>query len=240
MIFKLIEELVELALIVTSLYFVIGTYLRYNQPEWVEPKEKHRLTILFVLILIVTIVKVSEDVLNGESGHIDRIILLFIHGLVPSALVSIFEAVTLTGSSRLLFPLATVVTVALLCAKRRAEALLVSASVLSGAIVIYFVKMMTIRTRPSLWDTEWYWGSSFPSGHTLAVAAFSTAIVLCVGKIRPKSRNLALAIAILWVSFVALSRMVLGVHWPTDVLVAACIGAFLPLAIRAAIESHVS
>lgn len=240
MIFKLIEELIELTLIVTCLYFIIGAYLRHHQSVWIVALEKHRLTILFVLTLIVSTIKVSEDVLEGESGHIDRIILLFIHDLVPSSLVSFFEIITQTGASRFIFPLASLVTVALMYAKRRAEALLVAASVISAAIIIYVVKMITIRTRPSLWDTEWYWGSSFPSGHTLAVAAFATAIVLCVGKIRPASHNLALAMAILWVSFVAFSRMVLGVHWPTDVLVAACIGTFLPLAIRAAIESHAS
>jgi undecaprenyl-diphosphatase len=29
---------------------------------------------------------------------------------------------------------------------------------------------------------------------------------------------------------VALSRLVLGVHWPSDVLVALCLGGFIPLA----------
>lgn len=129
-----------------------------------------------------------------------------------------------------MFPLATVVALALLWSKHRFEALLIAAAVTSAAILVFLLKMLVGRARPALWDTTWYWGSSFPSGHTLVVAAFATAAALCVIRIRPAARNLALALAIVWITLVALSRLVLGVHWPTDVLVAACIGAFLPLA----------
>ena len=240
MIFELIEDIAKMTLSVACLYFVLGTYVRRKQPAWIEPLDKRRLTILLVLVLAVSAVKLSEDVLGGESGPIDSAILLFIHSIVPSTLTGFFEAVTFTGSSRVLLPLATAVTIALLYTRHRSEALLIAASVTSGAIVIYFVKMIASRARPALWDTDWYWGSSFPSGHTLAVAAFATAAVLCVGRIRPAACNLALLIAILWIFLVAISRLVLGVHWPTDVLVAACIGAFLPLAISIALElNHV-
>ena len=67
------------------------------------------------------------------------------------------------------------------------------------------------------------------------VTACTTAIVICTGRLRPAARGYALTLALLWVLLVAMSRLVLGVHWPTDVLVAVCIGAFLPLAISAAL-----
>lgn len=231
MIFDLIEDIAKMSLIVASLYFALGAAVRSKQAAWSIPLEKRRLTTLWVLVLAVSAVKLTEDVLGGESGPIDRAILLFIHAHAPRTLTGFFEAVTLTGSSWFLFPLAAVVTIGLLWAKRRFEALLVAASVISGALVIYVIKTVVGRARPMLWDTGWYWGSSFPSGHTLAVTAFATAAALCVSRIRPASRNLALSLAILWIVLVAISRLVLGVHWPTDVLVAACIGVFLPLAI---------
>jgi len=235
-IFELIEDISKLALIVAGLYFVLGEYARLKQPSWTKTLDKRRLTILWVLVLVATAVKVSEDVLGGESGLIDRAILLFIHNHVPSTLNVICEAITFTGSSKVLFPLAALVTITLLWAKRRFEALLVASSVISAVAVIYVVKMLVGRVRPDLWNTEWYWGSSFPSGHTLAAAAFATATALAVSRIRPMAKKLALSIAILWISLVAISRLVLGVHWPTDVLVAACIGAFLPLAMSVLLE----
>lgn len=229
MIFELIKDLAKLALIVACLYYVFGAYVRHYQPAWSQPLEKRRLTTLLVLVLAVSAIKVSEDVLGGESGLVDRTILVYVHSQVSGTFTGFFETVSFTGSSRFLFPLVAVVTLGLWWTKKRYEALLVSASVIVAVVMIYLIKMTVGRVRPKLWETELYWGSSFPSGHTLAVAAFATAITLVVNRIWPKAGMLALSIAIFWTSVVALSRLVLGVHWPTDVLVAACVGAFLPL-----------
>lgn len=236
MLFELIEDTTKLALIVACLYFALGAYVRRKQAAWSEPLEKRRMAVLLALVLAVSAIKVSEDVLGGESGPIDEAILVFIRGHVPGTLTGFFEVITFTGSSKVLFPLATVVTIALLCAKRRVEALILAASVIIGATVVYAVKTAVGRARPALWETEWYWGSSFPSGHTLVVAAFATAVVVCVSRIWPAAREFALSIALLWIFLVGFSRLVIGVHWPTDVLAAACIGAFLPLAMSVALD----
>jgi membrane-associated phospholipid phosphatase len=235
-IFEILQDTTKLALIVACLYFALGAYVRRRQPAWSGPLHKRRLGVLLVFVLAVSAIKVSEDVLGGESGPIDKAILVFIHGHVPGTLTGFFEAITFTGSSKVLFPLATAATIALLCARRRFEALLLAASVIIAAAVVYVVKTAVGRARPALWETEWYWGSSFPSGHTLVTAAFATAAVLCIGRIRPAARNFALWIALLWIFLVGLSRLVIGVHWPTDVLAAVCIGAFLPLAMSLALE----
>ena len=236
MVFELIKDATKLALIVAGLYFALGVYVRRKQPAWSEPLEKRRLVIVWVLVLAASAIKVSEDVLGGESGPIDEAILFFIRGHVSDRLTGFFEAITFTGSFRVLFPLATGATIALLCARRRFEALLLATSAISAATVVYVVKTAVGRVRPALWETEWYWGSSFPSGHTLVVAAFGIAAALCISRIWPGAREFALWTAISWICLVAFSRLVLGVHWPTDVLVAACIGASLPLAMSVALE----
>lgn len=231
MIFELIEDIATMSLAVAVLYFGLGAYARREQPAWLEPLHRRRLATLAILVLAVCAIKVGEDVLGKESGPIDSAILLFIHAHVSQALTGFFRAVTFTASSTSLFPLTVALTIALLWARRRAEALLVAASVIGAALVVYVVKIAVGRERPALWDTESYWGSSFPSGHTLVVAAFATAAALCVSRIKPAARRLAVSLAIAWICLVGVSRLVLGVHWPTDVLVAACTGAFLALAI---------
>jgi len=236
MTFELIIDIAKLALITASLYFALGAYVHRKQPAWSEFLEKRRFAVLLLLVLAVIAIKVGEDVVNKESGPVDELVLQFIHTSVPAALSGFFEAATLSGSADVLFPLSVAVVVALLFSGRRFEALLLAISVIGSGIVVYILKAFIGRTRPALWEAEWYWGSSFPSGHTLVVAAFAAATTVAVTRIWPGTRIFVMLIAAVWVSSVAISRLVLGAHWPTDVLAAACIGAFLPLAVGIALE----
>ncbi len=235
MILEALEQAVTLALIVACFYLALIVYVRHWQTAWAGPMEKHRLSILCVMVFAVSAAKVSEDVLGNESGPFDEALLMFIHSHIPPSANRIFEIITMTGSSAFLFPLTGAASAALLLRRHRVEALLLAASVASGAIAVYIIKTAVGRARPTLWNTDWYWGSSFPSGHTLVVTAFATAASLCIGRICPPAYRFALPPALLWIALVGLSRLVLGVHWPTDVLTAACIGAFLPLAMNTAL-----
>lgn len=232
-------ELIDIAgtgLIVAALYIALGMYVRRRWPAWAKRLGRRRLGLFLLLILAVAAVKVTEDALSGDSRPIDEAILWFARRHVPGSLGGFFEVVTFTASARILFPLTAGAVVALLLVKRRSEALILAASVISAATIVYVVKTAAGRVRPALWETEWYWGSSFPSGHTLVVTAFATAAALCVNRIAPTSYKFVLPVAILWTLLVGLSRMVLGVHWPTDVLAAWCIGALLPLAASVALD----
>ena len=122
-----------------------------------------------------TATKITEDALGGESGPVDEGLMLFLHSHVPLALMGFFEAVSFSASAPVLTSLTIAGVGALVIAKRRFEATLLASSVILSALVVYAVKTIVGRERPALWDTQWYWGSSFPSGHTLVVAAFAAA-----------------------------------------------------------------
>ena len=218
-----------MSFIVFCLYSVFRAYVRLRQPAWSILLERRRLAILSALVLAVSALKVTEDVLGGESGPIDRAILVFVHAHVSTALTAVFEAITLSGSTFALVPVVSLATIALLYGKHRYEAFLLAASALTGAGLVYIVKTFVGRARPALWPSEWYSGSSFPSGHTLVVAAVATAGALALTRLWPAARPWAVGVAFFWTVLVALSRLVLGVHWPTDVLAAACVGAAIPL-----------
>ena len=236
MAFELIKDMVKLTLISAALYFTLGAYVHGRRPAWSAFLKRRRFGVLLLLVLAVVAIKVGEDVVNKESGPVDELVLQFIHANVPASFNGFFEAATFTGSASVLLPLSILLVVALLLGRRWFEALLLAISVIGAAMVVYVLKTLVDRARPDLWDTEWYWGSSFPSGHTLVVAAFAAAVAIDVTRIRPGAQMPAMLIAAAWILSVAISRLVLGVHWPTDVLAAACIGAFLPLTIGIALE----
>ena len=185
MIFELFEDMVKMVFIVFCLHVVFRTYVRLRQPAWSMALERRRLATLLVLVLAVLAIKVTEDVLGGESGPIDKAILFFIHDHVSPAWTATFRAITLSGSASVLTPGIAAVTAILLLRRHRHEAFLLAASALLASGLVYVVKTWVGRARPALWPSEWYSGSSFPSGHTLAVAATAAALALAVIRLRP-------------------------------------------------------
>ena len=238
MLFNFVADIAKLSLFIVCAYALLGAYARRRRPQWTEHLTKRRLAVLGALTLAVAGIKLIEDVVAKESGPVDEAILWFIRDHVPAALNGFFAVVTLSGSARFLMPVAVIAVAALLVARRRLEALLVGASALTATLTVWSLKAVVGRARPALWEAQWYWGSSFPSGHTLSTAAFATAAALCVARIWPRAGALAMALAVLWSGLVAVSRLVLGVHWPSDVLAAMCLGAFIPLLISVANDLH--
>lgn len=233
--FKAAWEVVELAFVVGSLYFAVRLYALRRRPTWREPFDRRRVTILWLLALAAIAIKVTEDVVAGESGPIDERLMHVLHSQVSPALTHWFEAVTFSASGSVLTAMTIAAAIVLVIAKRPTEAMLLAGSVMCAALVVYAVKTIVGRDRPALWDAQWYWGSSFPSGHTLVATAFAAASALMLGEMWPVARRPALVIAAVWILLVAISRLILGVHWPTDVLAAACIGAAIPLGLWFAI-----
>ena len=234
MLLDIAADLAKLSLFVACAYLILGAYARRRRPHWTEHLTKRRLAVLGLLTLAMGGIKVIEDVVAKESGPVDEALLWFVREHVPSALTGFFAVVTLSGSAVFLIPTTVVAALLLVKVGRRLEAGLLSGSLAAATILVWSMKALVGRARPSLWETQWYLGSSFPSGHTLSTAAFSTAAALCVARMRPRAANVAMALAILWTCLVAISRLVLGVHWPSDVLAAACLGAFIPLLISVA------
>lgn len=226
---ELLADLVKLAFFVVGAYLVLQTSARRWRPDWSAHLGRRRLGVLGLLTLAMVAVKVMEDVVEQESGPVDTAVLWFVREHVTAALGEFFEVLTRSGSAAILLPASLAAVLALLVAGRRFEARLFGASMLTVPLLVYALKTVVGRDRPVLWETQTYWGSSFPSGHTLGTAAYATAAALCLARIWPRSASLAVTVALLWTVLVGLSRLVLGVHWPTDVLAALCLGVFIPL-----------
>jgi undecaprenyl-diphosphatase len=236
MLTALLADFARLVFFVACAAALLHAWARRGRPGWASRLTERHVAVLGLLTLAVTGAEVFEEVLAGESGPLDTALLWFVREHVPLALTGLFAAVTRSGSVAFLLPATAACVVTLLLARRRFDALLMAASMSAATLLIYAIKTLVGRVRPALWETQWYSGSSFPSGHTLATAAFATAGALCVARLWPRSAHAVMTVAMLWAVLVALSRLVLGVHWPSDVLAALCLGAFVPLMFSVAFD----
>jgi undecaprenyl-diphosphatase len=81
------------------------------------------------------------------------------------------------------------------------------------------VKDLVDRVRPTINPVAHTLGPSFPSGHTTGAAACFAAFALVLGRGRSRNAQSLLAGLAVFVGVaVAASRVLLGVHWLTDVL----------------------
>ena len=152
-------------------------------------------------------------------------ILRAIQTTASPALDTIAQAITFCGES--VFLILAIALVYWTIDKNKGESIILS--VLTTLFFYNTVKGIVRRERPigaegirSL-RVETATGTSFPSGHTSNAAAFFTALA-----VEFKKRPLYILSAILIV-LVGLSRLYLGVHWPSDVLVGAVLGICISL-----------
>jgi undecaprenyl-diphosphatase len=107
----------------------------------------------------------------------------------------------------------------------RALPALLLLTVVGQFAIANLVKVLVSRDRPAISQLTGFSGSSFPSGHAAAAAATFAVVALLVGRGRRRSvRNAIAGVAAGLAVLVAGSRVMLGVHWFTDVLAGLALG----------------
>jgi len=159
----------------------------------------------------------AEDVLEHEIFSFDRPVLMFMHSHATGALDMLMIFISHTGSSVVLVPLNILVFSMLIYQKRQKEALFWIFAVVGAALLNFMAKHAFARIRPDLWisiSPEVTY--SFPSGHAMNSMAVMTGLVLLAWDTR--WRGLMMVISVCFILLVGLSRIYLGVHYPSDIL----------------------
>jgi membrane-associated phospholipid phosphatase len=133
---------------------------------------------------------------------------------------------TWLGGTAVVLPLALLLGALEWLRRRRAAVLgLLLLVVIGQNLITNGVKLLVQRERPPVPHLADSSGFSFPSGHSAAAAATYAAVALVLGRGRPwRVKAMLAAGAAAVTAAVAASRVLLGVHWLTDVVGGVALG----------------
>jgi len=178
-----------------------------------------RLVLLFLCLLapLWLFVELADEVHELEVFYFDDPLLWRAHAMAGPALDRFFIFISAIGYQWGVVPVDIALTIGLLIARRWREATFAGVSFAGSALLNMATKQFFQRDRPTLWESiapEQTF--SFPSGHAMGSVTLAMVVVLLCWHTR--WRWLAVALAGSFALLVGVSRIYLGVHYPSDIL----------------------
>ncbi|MEO7222624.1 MAG: phosphatase PAP2 family protein, partial [Devosia sp.] len=190
--------------------------------------------LLLLAALLTGLGLIIDEVAEGDTLRFDQAFLLALrepgdptNPIGPVWLEEVARDITALGGVAVLTLLTTLVAAHFLLRGKPRSALFVALAAITGTMVSNILKGIFDRPRPELTAIMEYGRGSFPSGHSTmsAVVYLTLGVMLATAAKELKLKVFYVAIAIVVIALVGLSRLYLGVHYPTDVAAGWAIGA---------------
>jgi undecaprenyl-diphosphatase len=161
--------------------------------------------------------ELAEDVAAGHPFFFDTPVLEWLHSIAGPRLDTLFLTLSRVGFSGGVVPADVLLVLALALRRHPRSATFAAVALAGSALANLLVKNLFARARPALWlslapETTY----SFPSGHAMGSATLA-AVLACLAW-DTRWRWPVIALGALFALGVGLSRVYLGVHYPSDVL----------------------
>jgi undecaprenyl-diphosphatase len=211
-----------------------------DQWRWaraVSPLLERRTLIALVLLAgaVWGLVELADEVREGEQIGVDRMLLLLFRNpldptdpIGPLWLEEAVRDVTALGGTTVLAIITLSAAGFLVLAGKRSAALFVLVAIGGAMALSSGMKAGFERPRPDLVPHGMaVYTASFPSGHATGAAASYLTLGALLARFQPRRRVkiYLLTLAVLLTVAIGLSRVYLGVHWPSDVLAGWTLGA---------------
>lgn len=170
----------------------------------------------------------AEEVAEKEISHFDTAVTSFVTSFGSPLLTEVMKTLTILGTAPILIFIAVLTCFELYRQKHFQDALMVPIALAGGALLNELLKNIFHRPRPFGHRLVEATGFSFPSGHAMISAAFYgfLAYLVWLNLKESRLRYPATAIIVLGIFAIGVSRIYLGVHYPSDVIAGFAAGAF--------------
>ena len=177
---------------------------------------------LLLFVILGYMVKFYPDMLIG----FDQPIQTAIRGDLPASLTFLFRTITHLIDIPVIITWVLIVAFIFYRKQWKLESYLMLGNLTLAGILIVTFKNIYQRPRPEILHLVEEKGFSFPSGHSLAVTIMvGTLIVIFSQRIKDQLWKRIVQILLgLYLVSVLISRVYLGVHYPSDVLASLCVG----------------
>ena len=177
---------------------------------------------LLLFVILGYIVKFYSEMLAG----FDQPIQTAIRGDLPDALTFLFRIITHLIDIPVIITWVLIVALIFYRKQWKMESYLMLGNLALAGILIVTFKNIYQRPRPEILHLVEEKGFSFPSGHSLAVTIMvGTLIVIFSQRIMNSTWRKVVQIGLgIYLVSVLVSRIYLGVHYPSDVIASLCVG----------------
>ncbi len=177
------------------------------------------------VLVIYAIAELSDEVLEKEAFAIDKAILLFIHRFANPLLDTLMVSITRLGDPKVVVPMTLIIIGLLFWQRHRVEAQIFALDAMGGAVLSYVLKLAFNKPRPQLWESPIRETTfSYPSGHALGSMVLYGFLSYIFATMYPRYAKWFYGIATALIISIGMSRLYLGVHWPTDIVAGYGIG----------------
>lgn len=196
---------------------------------------------IFTLLLAVVIPFLGKALLvTSKERTYESSIVSWFHKSVPSVILSISKILALFFSTKGCIAILVLLAVLSLFVNKNWKMTIIQLLIsLLPMIYIFAVKFAVNRPRPYIGlNIKLPTDPSFPSGHTSAAVAVCVMAMLILYINKPSSIQFGLLFSAILVVIVAVSRIIVAAHFPTDVLAAAIIYPLLSVTILRSFQRH--
>ena len=177
---------------------------------------------------------IAEEVVEGDTHRLDMAVLMAFRSpgdptdvIGPSWVEEMMRDVTALGSYAFILIVVVAAVGYLLMVRKPALALVMVGAVGGGILISNLLKTGFGRPRPDISHAAQVFTPSFPSGHAMlsAVTFLTLGALFTRVNVDWRAKLYFLAVAVLLTLMVGISRVYLGVHYPSDVIGGWCVGS---------------